>query len=250
MTALARQDYSLIARQLGVTSNMRLATALIEKLQIERTSIVVDLGCGTGGDAAIIARRTGARVLGVDTSIDMLSRVPSPVEAIRADACATPLAACLANSTYSVNLIQLLADRSALFTEAARILRLGGLFAVSITNRHQLRKRFLNRFFPNLYDIEKRRYPTVASLFRELKGSGFTSTRCHRLDLGSFTVDERYLIRQQSGIVSGLSLLSDGDREEGFRRLERFILALRSEGRSCDVRWIRTLVVAKKGPGE
>jgi SAM-dependent methyltransferase len=250
MTPLARQNYWLISKQLGVTSNERLAAALIGTLRIDQNSFIVDIGCGTAGDAAIIFRRTGAHIVGVDTSAAMLSRVQPPIEAIQADACAMPLQGSFADAAYSVNLMQLLPDRCAMFREVARILRSGGLFALLMTSRHQLRGRFLNQFFPQLLDIEQKRYPAIASLFHELKASGFVSARCYRVDLGAFTVDERYLNRQRSGIVSGLSLLPYAVREEGLRRLAQFIASWRSEGRICHVRWIRTLVIAKRGRGK
>jgi ubiquinone/menaquinone biosynthesis C-methylase UbiE len=247
VTALARQDYTLIARQLGVTSNEALAEGLISRLRVGRESVVVDVGCGAGGDAAIIARRTGARLIGIDISDSMLSHVKKPVEPILADARAMPLQSDVADAAHSVNLMQLLPDRVSMFIEVARILRRGGRFALLLTNRRQLKGRFLNQFFPDLLEIEHRRYPSLATLSGELRGSGFSSPRCYEVDLGTFAVDKGYLQRQRSGIVSGLSLLPDEVRESGLRRLEHFIASLRSQGRTFEARLIRTLVVARKG---
>lgn len=246
MTALARQDYRLIARQLGVTSNDGLAEGLISRLRIRRESVVVDVGCGAGGDAAIIAQRTDAHLIGIDISESMLLHVKKPVEPILADARAMPLQSHMADAAYSVNLMQLLPDRVSMFIEVARILRRRGHFALLLTNRRQLKGRFLNQFFPGLLKVERQRYPSLVTLSDELRGSGFSSPQCYEVDLGTFTVDEGYLQRQRSGIVSGLSLLPDKVSESGMHRLEHFIASLRLQGKTFEVSLIRTLVVARK----
>lgn len=245
-----RQDYFLIADRLGVTRNDRLSQSLTEQLRISPESVVVDVGCGTAGDLGIIAQRTGARVIGVDLSLAMLTHAKPPAVLILADALSIPLQDSCADAAFSVNVIQLVPERYKMFAEVARILRDGGMFALPVTTRHQLRGRFLNRFFPQLLAIERIRYPTVKTLSAELKASGFFSVRCRRIDLGTFAVDEKYLERQRTGIISGLSFIPEVARERGLRRLEQFIAALQAQGRKHHVRWLRTLLVARKEPGD
>jgi ubiquinone/menaquinone biosynthesis C-methylase UbiE len=247
MAVCALQDYSLIAERLGVTSNNLLVNQLIEKLEIGRHSLVVDIGCGTAGDAASIARKTGAHVVGLDKSNAMLSRADRIVTPILADTRAIPLRSGCASAAYSVNLMQLLPDRSAMFVEVARILRPKGLFALPTTTHQQLRRRFLNQFFPSLFRIERKRYPKIASLLGELEASGFSFAQCHALHLGTFRIDERYLDRQRTGIISGLGLLPGTERDEGLRRLEHFVAFSQSKKHPRRVRWVRTLVIAQKG---
>jgi len=244
-----RQDYSLIADRLGVTWNDRLSQSLIAHLRVGPQSVVVDVGCGTAGDSSLIARRTRAKVVGVDSSLAMLSLSQPPSLAVLGDALSLPLRGCCADAAFSANVIQLLSDRRKMFAELARVLRGGGRFALPLTTRKQLRSRFINQFFPRLFDLERLRYPTVRALSAELKAAGFLSVRCVRLDLGSFTVDKAYLDRQRTGIVSGLGFVPEPERSEGLLRLERFVTNLQARGRSHQVRWIRTLLVARKAGG-
>ncbi|MBV9495101.1 MAG: hypothetical protein JOZ54_12705, partial [Acidobacteria bacterium] len=59
------QDYGIIAAMLGVTSNANLSRDLASALRLGPSSRAVDLGSGACGDAAMIARATGAFVIGL-----------------------------------------------------------------------------------------------------------------------------------------------------------------------------------------
>ena len=57
---------------------------LIARLPTTEPRLVVDLGCGTGTLTAVLARRwPNAHIVGVDTSREMLERVPSGIENIQ-----------------------------------------------------------------------------------------------------------------------------------------------------------------------
>jgi SAM-dependent methyltransferase len=98
---------------------------------------VLDLGCGTGGVASWWARRTSARVIGVDCSGTAL-RIGAADESrdaraafVAADATALPLAASSLDGIVSLDGFGL--DFARLAREARRLLRGGGRVALLIS---------------------------------------------------------------------------------------------------------------------
>jgi SAM-dependent methyltransferase len=110
---------------------------------------VLDLGCGSGTDTLIAARRVGAigKVIGVDFSASMLSRVRQAVtqsgipnvELRESDAERLPIAdgeidVAIVNGIFNLN-----PARDAILRELARVIKLSGkLFAAELILRHPL----------------------------------------------------------------------------------------------------------------
>ena len=93
---------------------------------------VLDLGCGSGRYARLLAQRGAARVIGVDQSADMLARAREVVHLlVRADARALPLADASIDVVVSGLMIGDLADLDAALADAARVLRPGGRLVYS-----------------------------------------------------------------------------------------------------------------------
>lgn len=93
---------------------------------------VLDLGCGSGRYARLLAQRGAARVIGVDQSADMLARAREVVHLlVRADARALPLADASIDVAVSGLMIGDLADLDAALADAARVLRPGGRLVYS-----------------------------------------------------------------------------------------------------------------------
>lgn len=102
------------------------------------TSLVVDLGCGTGAATRDLAKRfKGAQVVGVDLSANMLQRYRSrrgwfsKARVVQADARRLPFADQGVDVVFSNLLLPWIDEPSTLAQEVARVLRKDGLFGFS-----------------------------------------------------------------------------------------------------------------------
>jgi len=113
--------------------------ALLDQLDIAPGMHVVDLGAGIGGAARHIARRFGARVTGIDLTEEFVAtgRVLSVrvglsglVDLQQGSVTDLPLAAAAFDLATMFHVGMNISDKAALFSEAARVLKPGGHFAL------------------------------------------------------------------------------------------------------------------------
>jgi SAM-dependent methyltransferase len=139
---------AIVARSLGLPPELQSSSLLtwdgigevIEALRLRPDGLLVDLACGRGGYGIEIARRTGARLLGVDFSEVALEQArlgagrlfPAGVAEFRAGTMtATGLAAGVADGLMCVDAVQFADPPLAALLEFRRVLASGGRLAVS-----------------------------------------------------------------------------------------------------------------------
>lgn len=114
--------------------------ALLERLApvVVDAAIVVDLGSATGSSLQPLRKRfRRARLFAVDASRAMLQRAREKrswfdrYTYLQADACALPFADHSVDVVFANLLLPFVSDPDRLFSEVARVLRKGGLFAFS-----------------------------------------------------------------------------------------------------------------------
>jgi SAM-dependent methyltransferase len=125
-----------------------------------RHARVVDLGCGDGFLLAMLREQHGdrARLVGVDMSraeLDVAARrfEGADVRLVEADAARTGIPTASQDAVVSHMALMLMPDSAAVLSEAARILRPGGLFAAVIGRRGAERSGAAREFYGKLRTV-------------------------------------------------------------------------------------------------
>lgn len=110
---------------------------VVDEMQVERGSTVVDLGCGPGADLAAFADAAGpqGRVIGIDHDADAIAEAAERVAGIPGaevsvgDVHHLSLAEHSVDRIHTDRVLQHVAHPAAVVSEAARVLRPGGIAA-------------------------------------------------------------------------------------------------------------------------
>ncbi|HKY62324.1 MAG TPA: methyltransferase domain-containing protein [bacterium] len=117
----------------------RMERYLAQKLGLAQHSVVLDAGCGVGGPMREIARYTGARIVGININADQVTRarkynraaqLDGQCSVVHGDFMELPVEDASFDAAFAIEATCHAPDRTASFSEIARALRPGGLFAV------------------------------------------------------------------------------------------------------------------------
>ena len=191
-------------------------------------SRVVDLGCGTGSHAFLVAARTGASVTGVEPSAGMLGKAKEKTPGsglggmawFQGSADSIPLADASADLVYMTDVVHHVPDLEPMFREISRVLAPGGLVAIASQSHAQIERRVVARFFPETAEADKRRYPTPARLAEAAAPAGISFLGDEAYGEGEpVTVDASFLELAERKGYSVLAAISDEAYEKGLDRL-------------------------------
>ncbi len=129
--------YDALEELLSFGQNRRWRTAMVDAVTEVRPRAVLDVATGTAGVALMLARRTGAEVIGVDLTEQMLRRgrarvteqAESRVRLAVARAEQLPFGDASFDALTFTYLLRYVADPAATLAELARVVRPGGIVA-------------------------------------------------------------------------------------------------------------------------
>jgi SAM-dependent methyltransferase len=185
---------------------------------------VLDVGCGTGKFARLLAERGLARVWGVDPSTEMLAearkRVPSSVGLKLGEAERLPFKDAAFDAAVLWTVVHLI-ERPLAFAELERVLVPGGRLAIVTFAPEHFTSYWQNAFFPSIAEIDLERHPSPERLAEELEAAGFEAPRFVRLLQQAELSREVALERIRGRSISTFDLLDEDEIRAGTEKAER-----------------------------
>ncbi len=184
---------------------------------------VLDVGCGTGALASALAER-GARVWGVDASEEMLevarAAVGKRVGLKLGRAEELPFKDAWFERVV-LRLVVHLVDRPRALPELARVLVPGGRASIATFTEGHFEWYWLTSVFPEVGEIDRRRFPRPDALEAELLDAGFATARTTTLGQRRSISRADALERIRGRYISTLRLLDEETYAAGLERAER-----------------------------
>ena len=226
-------DYEQLADHFEASRTLRQDTARLwsdvlgEYLQLNSGSRVLDIGCGTGRFAIVLARDYRCRVLGLDPSPAMLARArskcPGQVHWLLGRAEELPLAGGAFDVCLASQVLHHFEDRPRAFCEIARVLRPGGRLGIRYVSHAQLSSFLDYRFFPSALSIDLARVPDPVTLSNMLRAAGFGRVQEYTVRQQFCTSADDYLIKLQHQYSSVLTLIPRYEYLQGMEQAGQYL---------------------------
>jgi len=230
MTAIrvSKTDYSQIA---GYYDKVRPPPAdiwiseIIRHGEIKESSLVLDVGCGTGRFPLGIKASKKASICSLEPNIAMLKKAVEKDESkeilwVQGDGQKLPFRDNVFDCIYMTLVIHHIEDKELALQEIRRTLKKEGNCVIMATSHYRMKSGTL-RHFPKVVAIDRKRLPTIPHLKGLMVRTGFRNVHYHivKHDEG-FLPTEEYLERVRKKHISTLTLLSEEEFQRGLKIFE------------------------------
>lgn len=195
---------------------------LLSLSNIESSSKVLEVGCGTGNYIVAIEESVGCSCWGLDPSEKMLSKAKDRSGKINFNIGRAEKPGFSNNFfdlVFSVDVIHHIKDRIDYFKEAYRVLKQGGKICTVTDSEWIIRNRKpLSVYFPEAVEPELKRYPPISELRKIMLEVGFKEISENRVE---FHYQLNNIQAYKDKAFSSLYLISEEEFKRGIERMEK-----------------------------
>jgi ubiquinone/menaquinone biosynthesis C-methylase UbiE len=196
---------------------------LLQGATLQKESLVLDVGCGTGNNTVLFAKASNTNVIGLDLSFGMLKKAnekTKQIPLVQAPADSIPFADDTLRFVFMTEVIHHLPDPFGAVCEIHRTLMHGGSLCIVTQSHAQIEGRMTSRFFPASADIDKKRYPDIDVIDKFLLDAGFSSLDSIAYRFKKTKLGADYLDTVENRGYSMLHKISQEDYERGVEALK------------------------------
>lgn len=207
--------------------NPEMVQQLLEEVSLGKSSLVLDVGCGTGNNTILMDATIDASVVGLDLSFGMLQKAyekSSQIPLIQAPADKIPFTASSFDFVFMTEVLHHLPDIPTTFQEIYRILKNSSPLCIVTQAHNQIDHRMTSRFFPGTATVDKSRYPDIHVIEDMLLKAGFSEVILKEYIYKPVRLGPEY---QEAIEKRGFSMLHKISQEEYEKGLEDIRLAFR-----------------------
>lgn len=161
-------------------SNIDFARTLIKEANLNKDSKVLEVGSGTGNYCRLINDLSGAEIVGVDSSKEMIKEARKISKKLLfkfGNALNLPFQANSFDFIFYFDTIHHIKNISKSLDEAFRVLKQRGKICIITNSSRQIKERISAKYFPSVTKIDLKRYYTIAYLRRKLLSKKFKRTK-------------------------------------------------------------------------
>lgn len=204
-------------------------------------STIVEIGCGTGNYIIALAKELlGFVYKAFDISEKMLNVAKARsdfIEFSNGNANESfPYPNDSADFSFAVDVIHHIENFKTFFKEAGRTLKPGGIFILVTDSEENIRKRSLSKYFPEILEIELKRYPAIKELCEIAKAFGMELMEINEAE-GLIELDDNFVSKLGRKCASSMRLIPDEKHKEGMEKIR--------EGKKKEEKWFSSYSVLK-----
>lgn len=187
----------------------------------KRAKDLLDIGCGTGQYGKSFADK-GFFVVGLDKSYSQLEQAKKIIRTVQGDATNLPFP----NQSFDVCIMILMLhhlsqeDRLNAFSEINRVLRNDGVLVIKTCSKSDLSQRLTSIFFPEIFELDLKRYPDIATIVQELEAYFSVSLVNSKIFIS--TDKEETIHKFSMRKSSNLGMLSDEQLSIGLAKMKDY----------------------------
>ncbi len=219
-------------------ANLELINTFRQEVDLNASTKVLDIGCGTGNNADLIQKITHSQLYGLEPSTGMLHRATQKNENIlfkQGHAADIPFEDDYFDFIYMTDVIHHIPDIKMMFAEIKRVLKKNGKICIVTQSHQQIEKRPIVQFFPDTANVDKARYPDIETIIAVAGAQNLSFSKTSPLyEVKTVELGSDFLELVMKKGYSMLHLISDKEYQHGLKvlksALEKGPLKLKAAG--------------------
>lgn len=196
---------------------------ILEKIKNKNIKRILEIGCGTADYLHALTQQLKCDSYGFDNSGNMINEANNKNPGLNLSI--NDLHNVFGYNdnffdlAYSIDVIHYVKDLNHYFKECSRVLNKDGIIVTITDSEEDLKNRTITQYFPESLEIEKKRYPGVYKIVKDMKDNGFKGIEITHSEK-EYKMDEKLFQKFKNKAFSSIRLISDESFENGIKKME------------------------------